>query len=215
MVVQVRCDVIWLYCRPFLKRLPIRTVTVTWKDLRTSTCHIPLQARGISTNLILYQRRRIQTAQGRSGLPRSLAGFFVSSQTPRCFSWKLLSVLLSFTSSTAWFRHLPEPGLHVQNTVQELQSQDSERAQLVLQCSQAVEPPLSGWNAPCVPLPQLVPTPTPRAAHLGHVSTQLPQIACRFFTRSNVPVCKLEVQMMEWKEGWSLQHVRVQSRSEL
>lgn len=169
-----------------------------------STCNIPLQA---STNIILYNLLREAQNPNSPGtiwctsitllLEHDVLIFFVSTQTPRCFSWKLLSVLLSFTLSTAWFQHLLEPGLHVQNTVQELQSQGSERAQLVLRCSQAVEPPLSDWNVPCVPLPRRVPTPTPRAAHLGHVSTQLPQIACRFFTRSNVPVCKLEVQMME------------------
>lgn len=33
--------------------------------------------------------------------------------------------------------------------------------------------------------------PNTHTAHPGHVSTQPPQIACRFFTHSNVLVCKL------------------------
>lgn len=70
-------------------------------------------------------------------------------------------------------------------------------SELVLQCGTGM------W--PCVSLPQLVPKhpPPPQAllhlpidththtAHPGHVSTQPPQIACRFFTHSNVLVCKL------------------------
>lgn len=117
-----------------------------------STCNIPLQA---STNIILYNLLREAQNPNSPGtiwctsiallLEHNVLVFFVSTQTLRCFSWKLLSVLLSFTLSTAWFQHLLEPGLRVQNTVQELQSQGSERAQLVF----AVQP---GSGAPFVGL---------------------------------------------------------------
>lgn len=100
--------------------------------------------------------------------------------------------------------YLLKPGLHVKqpaeisDTVADIadllrgggggkpEAQDPAVGRPVLQCSQAAEP-LCGLEC-AVRASSSAGSPT---AHPGHVSTQPPQIACRFFTHSNVLVCKL------------------------